>query len=366
MDDLNTLTFPHGYHHLAIISPAGTFILPEQDMACLLWTRARELILWISVASLLQASPSSGIYVDFAASIPSGAVYTGIPVELIATLKVTSLDGMNRDTLIHQRGFNPQVHWKTQIGSFKRFTADAVLGENTRPPNGLVFVSKSTYIPPSLPGEYTITAFPEADTSKAVSLKVMVEDLSLKLQPSAVTLAPGQEQPFVATFRGPLGTPLLWSTTGGSVSPLGLFKAPIDPGIHTITVQHLPSGTRASALVTVANAFSIQPTSLDLAPRQTAQFRYSKDQGYVSWSVQEPGGGTIEPDGLYTAHRAPGTGHLLGSGGSKFSGLQKSHSHRACHPSLTLDLPFNYHPWDRPTNPVQGGNQLGDMHLEGD
>ena len=175
------------------------------------------------------------------------------------------------------------------------------------PPTASCSSAGATYLPPALPGRYTISVAPAADPRKAVQLEVLVVDLSLELHPGSVVLAPGQEQSFRVNVHGPSGMPLHWSFTGGSLSPERIFKAPAEPGTYLVTVQHLPSGKRASARVTVANPFSIQPTAAELAPGQSMRFRA---EGAEAWAVLEPEGGTVEADGTYTAPRKPGVFHI--------------------------------------------------------
>jgi len=271
---------------------------------------ARALVLANGTLAPLRSAP---VFLDFSAAVPSGPVYTGTPVELVATLKVTSPEAMDREALTLQSGFDPHIQWNAQHGAFGESTSRVVLGKTTHPPNGLVFVYRTTYLPPTRPGNYQVSVTPAADPSRAIFLTIPVEALSLELRPSLVTLAPGQEQTFLATFRGPSGAVLSWSATGGTVTPGGAYTAPAQPGTHLVSVRHFPSGQRASAQVTVTNSFGIQPASPELAVGQIQRFQVAGASGAVAWSVLEPEGGTIQPDGTYTAPKRPGIYHLEAS-----------------------------------------------------
>jgi hypothetical protein len=81
-------------------------------------------------------------------------------------------------------------------------------------------------------------------------------------------------------------------------------------GIATLAGAVACTGSPAPPEITVV----VSPASADVAPSRNVQFTATVtgivNQG-VTWSVQEPSGGTITPAGLYTAPPTGGTYHVL-------------------------------------------------------
>lgn len=79
--------------------------------------------------------------------------------------------------------------------------------------------------------------------------------VSVAVSPSAVTLAPGASQTFMASVRGARDASLEWSASGGHLVPSGstaVFTAPAADGDYTVTARSVQDrGRSASATVTV-------------------------------------------------------------------------------------------------------------------
>ena len=123
-----------------------------------------------------------------------------------------------------------------------------------------------------------------------------VPALALNVVPSSATI---QEN---ATLQFKASVPSTWTTTCGTITSAGLFKAPLYPST-TCTVKATAtdgSGT-ATASLTIVSPIVMTPVSATTAPGQTQQFTASAP---VTWSAKC---GTITAGGLFTATAAIGT-----------------------------------------------------------
>jgi hypothetical protein len=81
--------------------------------------------------------------------------------------------------------------------------------------------------------------------------------VTVSIQPTAVTLAPGDTQQFAATVLGSSNVDVTWTATSGTVDQDGFYFAPDEPGIYTVTATSVEDPTRsASAIVTIASGSS--------------------------------------------------------------------------------------------------------------
>ncbi|HEV2395746.1 MAG TPA: Ig-like domain-containing protein [Candidatus Sulfotelmatobacter sp.] len=160
------------------------------------------------------------------------------------------------------------------------------------------------------------------------------QQVSIKLNQSTATLAPGQTAQFTATVTGTTNTAVTWTVDNvnggdsahGTISSLGLYTAPQSAGTHTVTATSVADNTKsASAAVTVQGNVGITPASATVIAGATEQFQATvngQGNSSVTWSVDGVGGGnatvgTISNSGLYTAPPQPGNHTISASVGSK-------------------------------------------------
>lgn len=147
------------------------------------------------------------------------------------------------------------------------------------------------------------------------------QSIAIDLEPPTAQVLPGGTQPFSAAVTGSAVTGVTWSVQeagGGTVSQAGLYAAPAAAGtFHVVATADADPAVRATATVTVTAtpvvAVSLSPTSASVAVGATRQFTATvagSANTAVTWSVQEPGGGTVSAGGLYTAPATPGTYHV--------------------------------------------------------
>jgi hypothetical protein len=139
--------------------------------------------------------------------------------------------------------------------------------------------------------------------------------ISIALSPQTVQLAPGATVQFTATVQNTSRTAVIWSASAGSVSPAGLFTAPMSAGTAVVTAAAAASnGVRTSANISVQNVRRESPLSITTSALSSAQVNaaYSASitaQGGTapySWSLIS---GSL-PNGLVLD---PSTGVIAGS-----------------------------------------------------
>jgi len=134
--------------------------------------------------------------------------------------------------------------------------------------------------------------------------------IQLKVFPATASVKPGQTQQFTVSVSGISNASVTWSTTGGSVSPGGIYTAPTQAGSYVVTATSTVDTTvSASAAVTVSAAvsISISPASASIYVDGTQQFAASvagSSNTAVTWSAS---GGSVSSSGLYTAPNTAGT-----------------------------------------------------------
>jgi hypothetical protein len=132
--------------------------------------------------------------------------------------------------------------------------------------------------------------------------------VGVTLNPAAARLTRGATQQFKAIVTGTTNAAVNWSTTGGSVSPSGLYTAPMSLGTYTVraTSQADPSRFSEAAVQVYAVDISIAPASVTLDPQATYQFTatvFGNPNTAVTWFAAA---GNITGTGLYTAPTTPG------------------------------------------------------------
>jgi len=129
-------------------------------------------------------------------------------------------------------------------------------------PGGVGGVSSSgLYTAPALiPSQQnvTVTATSVADSTRLASAIVTLNPIAVSVSPGAASLTASQAQQFTAAITGTFNSTVTWSITPasvGSVSPVGLYLAPVSIGSQqTVTVTATSSADpskSASAIVTL-------------------------------------------------------------------------------------------------------------------
>lgn len=134
--------------------------------------------------------------------------------------------------------------------------------------------------------------------------------------PTTVTLGTGMTQQFIASVSGTTNTGVKWTTTGGTVTPSGLYTAPSATGTYKVTATSLAnSRALASATVTVvAPSLSISPSAPKTVPGAVTPFSATVmglADTRVTWSASAgaciQGQGSNPNDMNYTAPALTGT-----------------------------------------------------------
>jgi hypothetical protein len=77
----------------------------------------------------------------------------------------------------------------------------------------------------------------------------------VRLQPASVTLPAGETQAFTAQVDNTTDTALTWTTSGGTITPQGVYTAPSTPGTYTVRATSVADASASKeALVTVTPA----------------------------------------------------------------------------------------------------------------
>ncbi|TAK06245.1 MAG: hypothetical protein EPO39_09415, partial [Candidatus Manganitrophaceae bacterium] len=146
---------------------------------------------------------------------------------------------------------------------------------------------------------------------------------SIQITPGRAVLSTGNRQTFKAEGAG--GDPAVrWDLqegeAGGSIAPDGNYTAPAAPGVyHIVAVNLADPSDHATAEVEVVKSpvvsVAVEPAVLTLPPEGSRLFTAtvsSSDQTAVTWSVVEGEiGGSVDPQGHYTAPATPGTYHVV-------------------------------------------------------
>jgi C1A family cysteine protease len=148
-------------------------------------------------------------------------------------------------------------------------------------------------------------------TRRSIALKAFtVSEISVALDPSAVTIQTGGTYTFTAAVTGGLGNKdVTWSAPYGSITSDGSYTAPATPGTYTITATSVEDITKTgTATVTVIAAdIVITDPPKGLITGDTATFQASVtglSDSAVTWSASS---GVITQSGVYTAPATPGT-----------------------------------------------------------
>src|SRR3954447_19751616 len=118
--------------------------------------------------------------------------------------------------------------------------------------------------------------------------------LAVTISPTSATVTENATKQFTASIAS------TWTTTCGSISSAGLFKAPLYPST-TCKVTATNGSSTAGASITVVSPIVMTPVSAKTPQGQTEQFTANMP---VAWTAKC---GTISTAGLYTASGTVGT-----------------------------------------------------------
>ena len=184
------------------------------------------------------------------------------------------------------------------------------------------------YTAPATPGTFHVVATSVADATKKDSATVNVSpDISVVIAPRTASVQAGGTSQFTATVSGLLpgqSPAITWSVqegaAGGTVNGSGRYTAPAVPGTFHVVASSAADPTKldtATVTVTPNIQVVVTPATVALTTGGAQDFAATVSgtgtgqSRAVTWSVQEPGGGTVNTSGHYTAPQAPGTFHLV-------------------------------------------------------
>lgn len=149
---------------------------------------------------------------------------------------------------------------------------------------------------------------------------------SLELTPATATIAVTDSLRFVATVHlsdGSVGdVPVTWSTTGGTLSPSGLFRADASGSYRIIAATTDPVVADTAQVTVSATQVPVTLTSVDVTPASatvnqgttrtfaaTGHFSNGTTAATpVTWTAT---GGTVTTGGVYTAGSTPGSFRVI-------------------------------------------------------
>ena len=159
------------------------------------------------------------------------------------------------------------------------------------------------------------------------------QQISIQLNQTTATLAPGGTQQFTATVSGSDNTAVTWTvdkvaggnSTVGTITSTGLYTAPQSSGTHVVTATAVVDTTKsASATVTVKGTLAINPATATVVAGATQPFQAILNGTVTSgatWTVDGVSGGNssvgiITGAGVYTAPSQAGTHTISASVGT--------------------------------------------------
>ena len=190
-------------------------------------------------------------------------------------------------------------------------------------PNGGTITPTGVYTAPQTAGTFHVVATLSSDRSVTAIAEVDVgaSAVSITISPTTATVLPGQTQTFTAAVTGVPDTGVTFSVaepTGGTITQSGVYTAPTTPGVyHVVAASTVDPAQTATATVTVPTVqVTLNPASVTLGPNGTQPFTATvtgTSNTGVTFSVQQPNGGTINQNGVYVAPAVPGTYTVIAS-----------------------------------------------------
>ena len=236
-----------------------------------------------------------------------------------------------------QMGAGASAHFEATVTGTRWWQTTAV-NWSVQEGDGGTVDSKGNYTAPASAGTFHVVATSVADPSRSGSAAVTVTGgqapspapaISVSVSPASGSTTPGGTLAFTASVQGGgagQSTDVAWSVQesgGGTVDGSGRYTAPGSAGIfHVVATSVADSSKSARATVAVSPAATpisvvISPTNAAVGTGQSTTFTATVSGGSpgqstaVTWSVQEPAGGSIDGAGRYTAPGTPGTFHVV-------------------------------------------------------
>lgn len=111
-----------------------------------------------------------------------------------------------------------------------------------------------TYIAPSYAGTYRVIArATRLNGEKVRAVQTIIVQPQISIEPAFVRVAPGETFAFTAKVKGVDSSKIQWSVDeydGGSITSVGMYTAPVNPGLFTVVATVLTDG-RPTATATV-------------------------------------------------------------------------------------------------------------------
>ena len=180
-------------------------------------------------------------------------------------------------------------------GGRRQFTASEVVSWSVAGTDAGAIDSGGLYTAPAVSGTFQVVAT-SADKARIASATVTVSlgtAVSISIDPTNATLAPGAAQLFTTTVTGSQDRTVIWSVrepAGGAMAD-GLYTAPQRGGVfHVVAASHADPSKIAVATVAVGDpparvSISIDPTAAALRAGESVRFfasgSYTSDQGAI-------------------------------------------------------------------------------------
>lgn len=201
-----------------------------------------------------------------------------------------------------------------------RITSGGATGVDWRvvEPEGGTIDARGTYRAPGKPGVYTVEARPQADPSRTVRARVTVVPPPMGAISAPVTVAP-EAGGLRAGVPVQPGCRFAWTLTGGTLlsgtdTDTITFNAGEGPSLVLACRITNAAGDALTSSVEIPVArplaLHIGPAKATLTVGRSMKFGFTLEGNggsEVIWSVDSPGGGTVDPAGTYHAPARPGT-----------------------------------------------------------
>ena len=209
-------------------------------------------------------------------------------------------------------------------GGRQQFTASEVVSWSVAGTDAGAIDSGGLYTAPAVSGTFQVVAT-SADKARIASATVTVSlgtAVSISIDPTNATLAPGAAQLFTTTVTGSQDRTVIWSVrepAGGAMAD-GLYTAPQRGGVfHVVAASHADPSKIAVATVAVGDpparvSISIDPTAAALRAGESVRF-FASVTGSADTSVEwtAPDGGSIDAQGLFVAPGDAGSYRVVAS-----------------------------------------------------
>lgn len=149
-------------------------------------------------------------------------------------------------------------------------------------------------------------------------VKVIPDNVIVDITPKSDTVASGGNKAFSAMVTGTINTQVTWSVVesgGGTIISGGVYFAPSAAGTYHVKATSVADPAKSDTeTVTVTPAgVAITPVSASMTTGASKVFSAmvtGTSNTAVTWSVVEPGGGSITSSGTYYAPSVAGTYHV--------------------------------------------------------